>query len=142
MARAVILDTILMDSVLQGMGFDSSNVIPNYDGEQRPSDKMFMVLRWETQDIELSGDDATMRRGPRHLVIWVHMYKDFSTDFVRIDDVIDRLDHILTDIIDQPGADGRTVTCVEPEGHSRDLKDTTYETFCRSASFKILNRAT
>lgn len=142
MARAVVLDAILADNSLQDMGFDGNNVIPGYDGDQRPSDKMFMVLRWETGDIELRGDDSTVARGPRHLVIWVHMYKTFSTDFNRIDDVLIALDKVLSNIIDQAGADGRSVTCIEAEGHSRDLRDTTYDTFCRSASYKVLDRVT
>lgn len=142
MARATVLDAIRNDSVLQDMGFDADNIKVNYDGDQRPSDQMFMVLRWETTDVELRGDDSTMTRGPRHLVIWVHMYKEFSTDFSHIDDTLTRLDTLLTNIIDKPGADGRTVTCIDTEGWSRDLRDTTYETFCRSASYKVLDHAT
>lgn len=142
MARATVLDAILADPTLQGLGFDDTNVIPNYDGEQRPSDKMFMALRWETDDTGLSGDDGTQQRGWRNLVIWVHMYKVFSTAFKHIDDTLDQLDIVLTNIINTPGSDGRTVTLIEPEGRSRDLKDSTYETLCRSASYKILDRAT
>jgi hypothetical protein len=145
MARAAVLDAITGDSVLQGMGFHGDpnrNVLVAYDGDQRPSDDMFMVLRWETADINLRGDDSTVTKGPRHLAIWVHMYQEWSTDFVRIDNVIDRLDEVLTSIIDTAGADGRTVALIEPEGQSRDLKDTTYNTFCRSTAYRVIDRPT
>lgn len=142
MARATVLDAILADTVLQGMGFDATSVKPAYDGSQRPSDEMFMVLRWETNDITLRGDDSTVTKGPKHLAIWVHMYKEFSTDFVRIDNVIERLDTVLASIIDTAGADGRTVALIEPEGRSRDLRDTTYDTFCRSTSYRVIDRVT
>lgn len=144
MSRAVVYDSILEDGHLgmDDITFDADNVKVNYDGDQRPSDEMFIVLRWETQDIDLRGDDSSIRKGGRHLAIWVHMYKEFSTDFTRIDNVIDALDKLLVDIIDRPGADGRTLVMVEPEGHSRDLRDVTYETFCRSASYKVLSRKT
>ena len=141
MSRAVVYDAILADGSLDmdDVTFDADNVKVNYDGDQRPSDDMFLVIRWETPDIDLSGDDGQFQRGPRHLTIWAHMYKEFSTDFVRLDKVIDALDKLLVDIIDRPGADGRTLVMVEPEGHSRDLRDVTYETFCRSASYKVLS---
>lgn len=142
MARDVVLQSILNETIFTDAGFDETNVLPAYDGDQRPSDKMFMVLRWETEDDGLRGDDGTVVKGARHLAIWVHMYKEFSTDFVRIDNVLKALDNVLTNIIDKAGADGRTVVMIEPEGKSRDLRDVTYETFCRSASYKVLSRVT
>ncbi|QHB37437.1 hypothetical protein SEA_LEOPARD_30 [Mycobacterium phage Leopard] len=144
MSRAVVYDAILADGQLgmDDITFDAGNVKVNYDGDQRPNDRMFIVLRWEAPDIDLRGDDSTIRKGGHHLSVWVHMYQEFSTDFTRIDKVIDALDKLLVDIIDRPGSDGRTLVMVEPEGHSRDLRDVTYETFCRSASYKVLSRAT
>jgi len=70
------------------------------------------------------------------------MYREFSTDFVRIDDVIDILDRILVEIVDAAGGDGRSVSVIEPEGHSRDLRDDGYQTICRSASYRVLSRVT
>jgi hypothetical protein len=145
MSRAAVYDAITSDATLNGMGFHGDpdrSVLVAYDGDQRPNDNMFMVLRWETRDIDLRGDDSTVTKGPRHLVIWVHMYKGFSTDFNRIDKVIDQLDNVLTAIIDTPGADGRTVCVIEPEGQSRDLRDTTYDTFCRSTAYRVIDRVT
>lgn len=137
MSRAVVLKAILEDTMLSNLGFDESSVKLNYDGEQRPSDRMFMVLRWGAQDL-----DQKMMRGPRQLTIWVHMYREFSTDYVRVDSVIDRLRSVLTDIIDVPGEDGYTLTLIDPESFSEDLKDDGYQTICRSASFKVLSRKT
>jgi len=138
MSRAAILDAILTDSQLIDLGFNDSNVLPNYDGDQRPSDKMFMVLRWEENDTGIQGDDATLQHGWRNLAIWVHMYREFSTDFDHIDDTLDILDGVLSAIVGVTGADNRTVTCVEPQGRSRDLKDDGYQTYCRSASYRIV----
>lgn len=144
MSRAVVFEAILADGALgqSDVTFDRGNVKTNYDGDQRPSDQMFVVIRWEPTEIALSGDDSTTTRGPRRLTIWVHMYREFSTDFGRIDKALSQLDTILTNIIDTPGADGWTVTVIEKEGHSRDSKDVTYGTLCRSANYRVLTRET
>lgn len=142
MSRAVVYDSILNDPLLQAMGFDADSILVNYDGEQRPNDKMFLVLRWEGHDITLRGDDTQTARGTRELVIWVHMYREFSTDFVRIDDVVEILDRILLDIVDKPGGDGHSITLIEVNQHSRDLRDDGYQTICRSASYRVLSRVT
>lgn len=137
MSRAAVIDAIINDTVLSALGFDASNVKSNYDGEQRPSDQMFMVLRWGALEL-----DPRILRGTKKLTIWVHVYREFSTDYVRVDNVIDRLQTVLTDMIDVPGDDGFTLTLVEPDGASEDLKDDGYQTICRAASFRVLSRRT
>jgi len=136
-SRAAVMDAILAEPRLQALGFDNTSVLANYDGNQRPTDKMFMVLRWEAHDI-----DVRLQRGPHHLAIWVHMYREFSTDFNHILDVIEVLDDVLTNITDTAGADGHTVTTIEAEGRSRDLKDDGYQTFCGSTSYRVISHIT
>lgn len=133
----MVLDAILANEDLQGIGFNDDNVKVNYDGDQRPSDKMFMSLLWGQKTV-----DPRIKRGPTDLTIWVHMYKGFSTDYTRIDDVIEVLDDVLTNIIDTAGADGRTVSQIEEGNKSRDSRDSGYETLCRSASYKVFSRKT
>lgn len=137
MSRAAILDAILADSRLQALGFTTDNVCVAYDKDQRPSDTMFMVLRFGIHNL-----DARIHRGPRDLVIWVHMWREFSTDYSHIDGVIEVLDDVLLNIIDTAGGDGQAVTCIEQGGRSGDFKDDTYQTLCRSTSYSVLSRVT
>lgn len=145
MARAAILDTILADSRIIALGFHGDpdpNVLINYDGDQRPSDEFFMVLGWGSDTTELRGDD-TFSRGPKDLTIWVHMYRELSTDYNRIDDILNILDDIFDSMIHVDGADGYTVTLVDTSpGRSRDMRDDAYQTLCRSASYRVLSRQT
>jgi hypothetical protein len=141
MSRTAIYDTLLADSRLVALGLDANSLLVNYDGEQRPTDEIFLVLAWMPEDNILRGDD-TFNRTVRNITIWVHIYKEFSTDFNRIDRIIDILDDIFANMIHVQGTDGQTVTMVETAGRSRDMRDDTYQTICRSASYRVLSRET
>ena len=141
MSRAAIYDAILADPTITGLGFDKSSVLVNYNGDQRPADTMFIILTWGNEAEGLRGDDVFMVP-LKNLTIWVHMYRQFSTDFVRIDSVFDILDGILASMIEVTGADGVTLSQAIPGIRSRDLRDDAYQTLCRSSSYRILDRVT
>jgi hypothetical protein len=142
MSRAAVYDALINDPVLQAAGFDASSILVNYDSDQRPNDEMFIVLSWGVEAIELRGDDGQTTRKSRPLEVWVHCYREFSTDFVRIDNTIKTIDGIMSSMVQVAGSDGYTLTLAEVGTASRDLKDDTYQTICRSASYKILSRET
>ena len=143
MSRAAVYDALLADQRLIDLGFDSDSVLINYDGEQRPTDEMFIVLAWQNEDPGLQGDD-TFRRNFRNFTIWMHVYREFSTDYGRVDSTLDIIDDIFENMIHVPGADGQTVTLVEvpPGNRSRDMRDDAYQTICRSAAYRVLSRQT
>ena len=144
MSRSAIDKAILQDSRLVALGFDEDSVLPNYVGDQRPNDKMFMTLLWGDEDNTIRFGDGT-GRGFRPLTIWVHMYKKFSTNYARIDSVLNILDDIIMNMVHVEGEDGYTMTLAEkPAGNarSRDMSDRAYETICRSISYRILSRET
>lgn len=142
MSRAAVYDALVANAQLIAMGFDVNSILVNYDGDQRPTDEMFMVLSWGPEAVELRGDDGQTMRKTRPLDIWVHCYREFSTDFVRIDNTFKIIDGLLSSMVQVPGADGYTLTMAEFTTASRDLKDDTYQTICRSSSYKILSRVT
>lgn len=152
MSRDAIYKALTTDVRLTALGFhentstnpdvDNATVLSNYDGVQRPSDVMFMVLGWGVERVELRGDDSLFVRTSRPLDIWVHMYKGYSTDFTRIDDVMNIIKSVMDGLVQAVGDDGYTLTCAEFASRSRDLRDDTYETICRSISYKILSRET
>ncbi len=140
-----MLDAILNDTSISALGFDSDSVLVNFDGDQTPAGagnfKMFMVIRWGVEDAP-PWRVPSAPNGPRHFDIWVHMPREMSTDYVHIDNVLNLLDSVFEDIINTPGDDGYTLTLIEPEGKSRDLRDDGYQTLCRQASYLMLSRVT
>jgi hypothetical protein len=141
MSRAAVYDTILADQRLIDLGFDKDSVLVNYNGDQRPTDTMFIVLSWGNDTEGLRGDDVFFVP-IKNMTAWVHMYRQFSTDFVRIDSVFNILDNILSNMIEVTGADGVTLSQAIPGLRSRDLRDDAYQTLCRSSSYRILDRVT
>jgi hypothetical protein len=141
MSRAAIYDAILADPTLVALGFDKTSVLVNYNGDQRPTDTMFMILTWNAETEGLRGDDVCSFP-IKNLTVWVHLYRQFSTDFTRIDGVFNTLDGILGQMIQIDGADGVTLIQAIPGLRSRDLRDDAYQTLCRSSSYRILDRVT
>lgn len=145
MSRAVMLDSLLQDPRLTdplptGLGLNAESILVNYDSEQRPTDEIFIVLGWMPEQTGLVGDD-NFTRPIKNLTVWVHMYKEFGTDFTIIDTILDIIDDIYENIIHVTGADGQTVSqVVKVPGRSRDMRDDAYQTMCRSASYQVLNR--
>gem|GEM_PF-4653488 len=71
----------------------------------------------------------------------MHIPVAISTDYVRIDKILDRCDALFRAANDsQPtGGDGRTIDEIEFEGRSGDFEDAGYQTICRRASYKVLS---
>lgn len=141
MSRAAVYDALLNDSRLIALGLDDESLLINYDGEQRPVDKMFIVIGWNAPEEALRGDDIFTREF-QSVTFWVHFLRSDTTDFGRIRDVFDILDDILLNMIHVAGDDGYTISCVESAGRSRDMRDDAYQTICRSISYRILSRET
>src|SRR4051812_47503671 len=141
MSRAAIRDALINDVRLQALGLDKDSILVNYDGEQRPNDSLFIVIGWMPDTNAVTGDDV-FRRDYKNFTVWVHIYQKESTDFDRIDSILNILDDIYLNMIHVEGADGYTVTLVEGGTRSRDMKDDAYQTICRSASYRILSRET
>lgn len=140
MARDAIYSLLKNDTQLAALGGDGFTVVANFTADQRPNDTgAFLVLRWGTTDYA----SEVQTSGPWHFDVWVHIPSALSTDYVRIDNILDRVDALFEIANDADselaGADGRTVTVIVPEGRSGDLEDEGYMTICRRASYQVLS---
>lgn len=149
MSRDAVYRAIVDDEELNELGINVSTVFPNYASDDRPSDSgLFLILRWESQPylgastLGGFGSGTGMGRGARDLTIWAHLPKEESSDFTRLDAVLDRLDELFREMEHVAGADGYTLTCIRPTGRSSDFRDNGFDTITRNAGYKVLARRT
>ncbi|GJO41975.1 hypothetical protein [Mycobacterium marinum] len=139
MARAAVLTLLRNDAPLVALGGSGFVVVPNFEADQRPNDAgAFIVIAWGVTDFE----EAIQDNGPWHFDLYIHWPVALSTDFVRIDDMNDRIDEIFKSVEDGPpvvGGDGRALYYVGFEGRGPDFKDSGYQTICRKASYMALS---
>lgn len=137
MSRAAVLDALRADSALTSI-VPAGNIITNYTGEGRPSPLApggMIVLRWG------SIVRAFARiAGPRDLTVWAHWPEELSTDFGRVDSILENAKRVLCDIEDSVGGDGYTITSVDYAGESDDMKDHGFQTIMRNMTFRVLSR--
>lgn len=135
MSRAAVLEHLRSDDLLQG--FAPGGIHPNYALEKAPSQRStFIVLRWGNQILR-----GRHGRGPRTLEVWAHTPQDVSTDYGEIDQALERVRHILTNMENIPGADGFVVTAIGFAGEGSDATDPGYSTITRSSAFEVLYRS-
>lgn len=140
MARDAVLTLLREDATLAGLGGTGFVVVPNHEADQIPNTRgAFIVIVWgETEFAE-----EILDNGPSDFDLYVHIPVAVSTDYVRIDKLIDRCDEILRAVEETnggvTGGDDRCLTFVGLAGRGPDVTDTTYKTICRRASYMALS---
>ncbi|WP_230870828.1 hypothetical protein [Mycobacterium canetti] len=139
MARDAVLTLLRNDALLAALGGTGFVVVPNFAADQRPNDAgTFIVIAWGVTDF----DDSLQENTEHHFDLWIHIPVSVSTDFVRIDNINDRIDEIFVAVADNPpvvGGDGWQLNHVGFEGRGPDFTDAGYQTICRRASYMALS---
>lgn len=142
MARDGVMSLLRDDTELAALGTSSGwpalVIVPNFEADQRPSDGAFIVVCWRHTDF----DEDVQENAERHLELYFHIPIVKSTDFVRIDNMIDRVDAIFAAVENSPagvvGADGWRLNYIGLEGRGPDLTDPDYQTICKQAAYMAL----
>ena len=146
MSRAAVFDALSGDTALNALGISEDTIFPNFSSDTRPvGNGAFLILRWEESTLysqTYTGMQNGLNRAPRVLTVWAHIPIEVSTDFVRIDQILDSVDEVLLPMEHVEGSDGMTVTCIRPSGKSADQKDEGYNTITRNAAYGVLSRPT
>lgn len=146
MSRAAVFKALRESTALQNLGIDATRIFVNFQGDTRPKDKgPFIVIRWEESTLfnqTYTGMSNGLSRAPRTVTFWAHFPEETSTDFTDIDAILNAVDEAIAPLEHYPGDDGVTITCTRRSGRSSDMRDPSYKTICRNATYVILSRAT
>jgi hypothetical protein len=138
-SRAAILELLQGDATLATLGGAGFTVQAGYSYDQRPNDLgAFIVIMWRHTDF----DDDIQGNAEQHFDLYVHIPVSVSTDYGRIDAILDQVDAIFREVPDTTpvvGGDGRQLDYVGFEGRSMDITDDGYKTICRYASYMALS---
>lgn len=134
--RAAVLSMLRDDDELRTVGGTGFVVVPEYEADQRPNDAgAFLVICWRTTDFAPEIQD----NGPQHFELWAHIPLVVSTDFGRLDALLDRCDAIFKAVNEAgapvDGGDGSKLEQVGFAGRGIDFTDEGYETICKSAAY-------
>jgi hypothetical protein len=139
MSRAAVLSLLRGDATLATLGGTGFVVEAQLSYDQRPNDAgAFIVIVWRHTDFE----DDIQANAERHFDLYVHIPMLVSTDFGRIDAILDRCDALFAAVADGDpvaGGDGLQLDYVGFEGRGMDMTDEGYETICRQASYMALS---
>lgn len=142
MSRAAVYDALSESSELNQLGITEGTLFANWSLEEPPyHDGPFAILRWESEPSPAMFDvDQPVVKNVRQLTVWVHYPIALSTDFNRIDSILNSMDSVMAGLEHSVGSDGETVTCVRPFGRSPDFKDESFQTISRNAVYQVLSR--
>lgn len=142
MSRAAIYSAISSDDALNDLGIDEDSLFTNYSMDEKPLESgPFVILRWEDQKPPVFSDvDQPITKSARTLTVWAHYPVESSTDFTRVDAILNRIDEVLRVLEQVSGDDGEIVTLVTVFGRSGDLHDEAFKTISRNARYEVLSR--
>lgn len=138
MARDAVWTLLNNDAQLAALGGDGFKAIAQYSEDQRPEAAAFIVICWRHTDF----NEDIQANAERHFDLYVHIPVKVSTDFVRIENMIDRCDELFKAVEDSTdpvvGEDGWQLDYVGFEGRGLDFEDEGYQTICKPASYMAL----
>lgn len=140
--RDAVYSLLNTDTQLQSLGGTGFVVEAQFSYDQIPNAQgAFLVIVWRTTDYAIE----IQSNGVHHFDVYAHLPVKVSTDFVWIDNLLDRCDQIFAAVEDGvpvAGADGWQLEYVGFQGRSLDQTDGDYQTICRSASYYALGSKT
>lgn len=140
MARAAVLELLRADAQLAALGGTGFVVQAGFSYDQHPNPRgAFIVIMWRHTDF----DEDIQANAEQHFDLYVHIVTSASTDYGRVDAIIDRVDEIFAAAADTAvphvGGDGKRLDHIGFEGRSMDITDDKYKTICRYASYMALS---
>lgn len=142
MSRAAVFDALVNSADLNAIGIDETSVFHNYSLEQRPiAEGPFIILRWGDSEAPVFRDAVLGdTKSAVRLVLWGNFPVEMTTDYNRLENLLDLCDDALSSLSQTDGGDGYVVTTVRCMGRGGDFKDDGFQTITKNAGYEILSR--
>lgn len=137
MMPSIIYETLVADSILEGLlgGNNIGRILELQSIDERPfSDEYFII-------IDFQGDDPAPFRGvigKTYMQVWVHHPKDVDRDYSTITRILNRIQVLLSELVDINGDDEIKLTQIDPYGRSGNFVDPAWETITRNQIYGVL----
>jgi hypothetical protein len=119
---------------LAALGVSGDRIKELQSTDERPfNDGHFVIANFEEQSLI-----PTLNRGPRVVTLWVHSCDDRSRDYRPIDRILRAIDDVFSSVEHYTGSDGVRITGFRRQGRSGNLRDPSWETIARTATYSIL----
>lgn len=125
-----IYNAIDQNAKLRSLGV--GDVYSDYESETISRDHLTVILRWGAQQYQRS-----VRTGPRDLDVYVHMPKEYGTDFTTINLCLAEITSTLEEMEQVVGPDNVVVTEAVKVGSSGNIYDPGFESMSRSVSYRV-----
>lgn len=135
MGRVAVMELLVGDSGLQGMGIDEDKIWPNFALDAAPPVGVFLVLRWGAEQARF-GEPG----GKRDLNVWAYRKRTLGTDYLPLDEALRRVTFLFTSTVQFEGSDGSVLVTADYQGMSEDLIDNGYDAIAKNARFVVLCR--
>lgn len=134
-AHAAVYTLLSEDAILTSVyGINANRVWNAQSVDTVPRKGPFLVLRWEEETLERGGF------GRREvLTVWAHEARESSTDYTKLNEILDRVEEILKGAIHVTDSDG-VLNQVDYNGRSAEFHDEGHKTITRNAAFRVSSR--
>lgn len=132
MSRTAVFELLRDDLYLQTVyGLDANHIFPNFSIDTPPRDGYFLVMRWGEKSL------AKVVRPIQILDVWAHRPMEQSREFDDLEQLLNRVEEVLTGAVHFQASDGSILAGVDFTGQSGDQVDGGYDTITRNAAFEV-----
>lgn len=124
----------VMEMLVSGLPMPADRVWPNFALDGPPSGPgAWLVLRWGAEQTRFGA-----RGGKRDLNVWAYSRRAEGTDYEILDQVLLKVEYLLTSTVHHLGSDGSKFIMADFQGFSEDLIDNGYDAIAKNARFVVL----
>lgn len=132
--RAAVRGIIGNDAEMISYDFELARLFSSDAPDTLSRDKRWGVMRW------LDRTRSFGSVGSQFMEVWLYQPRELGRDYAVLDAALVRIQELMSDAEQVPGADGWTLSGAVWESNSADLTDDTVDALVKFARFRVAGR--